>query len=201
MEKSVAGATAGVYEPPNALTRPRHHGYSATHSNGRQQRRHRQLLSRSAKRATKLAGEIAQSEAEAAELSRQQTETLRDTSRLGLLIAENLQSLDTSAKALFDAIRITCSNMFAVLAARFRPLYNNYRDDHCWLRMLTRSDGFVQSIDGVLQVELWLKGRYQKKQWNTFTRFLAEISETINNHYAGHAAPVRITLCTRPKRS
>lgn len=163
--------------------------------------RHRQLLSRSAKRAAKLAGQIAQSEAEAAELSRQQTETLRDTSRLGLLIAENLESLDTSAKALFDAIRITCSNMFAVLAARFRPLYNNYRDDHCWLRMLTRSDGFVQCIDGVLQVELWLKGRYQKKQWNTFTRFLAEISETINNHYAGHAAPVRITLCTRPKRS
>lgn len=162
--------------------------------------RHRQVLSRSGKRAKKLAEQIAQSEATAAELSRQQAGTLRDASRLELLIAENLESLDTRAKALFDAVRITCSNMFAALVARFRPLYNNYRDDHCWLRMLTRSDGFVQCIDGILQVELWLKGRYQKKQWNTFKRFLAEVSETINDHYAGHAAPVRITLCTRPNQ-
>lgn len=166
-----------------------------------QRTRHRQALSRSEKRATKLAEKITQSETTAAELSRQQTETLRDASRLELLIAENLELLDTRAKALFDAIRITCSNMFAVLAARFRPLYNNHRDDHCWLRMLTRSDGFVQCIDGVLHVELWLKGRYQKKQWNTFRRFLAEMSETINDHYAGqHAAPVRVTLCTWPKQ-
>jgi len=40
----------------------------------------------------------------------------------------------------------------------------------------------------------------RKKQWNTFRRFLAELSETINDHYAGHAAPVRITLCARPKQ-
>ncbi len=161
----------------------------------KQRTRQRQVLSRSGKRAEKLAEQISQAESTAETLIGQQAETLRDASRLDLLIAQNRDLLDTRAKAQFDAIRITCSNMFAALVARFRPLYDNYRDDHCWLRMLTRSDGFVQCIDGVLHVELWLKGRYQPKQCNIFKRFLAEISESINEHYAGHAPPVRITLC------
>lgn len=165
----------------------------------KQRARQRQALSRCAKRAERLAEQVGKSEATAEELIRQQSETLRDASRLELLISGNFKSLDTRAKAQFDALRIACSNMFAELVSRFRPLYNNYRDDHCWLRMLTKADGFVQCIDGTCHVELWLKGRYQAKQWNIFRRFLAEISETINDHYADHAAPLRIALCTRPE--
>ena len=157
-------------------------------------RRHR-ILTRAEKRRHELTEQVKHAESSAEKLSEQLTETLKDASRLDLLVKRNFALLDTRVKAQFDAVRITCSNMFAALVARFRPLYDNYRDDHCRLRMLSRSDGFVQCIDGTLHIELWLKGRYQRQRWTLFKRFLAEISESINVHYAGHAPPVRITLC------
>ena len=106
--------------------------------------------------------------------------------------------LDVRAKAYLDALRIVAANMFRNLLQHFRPIYDNHRNDHAMLRQLTRSDGFVREIDGIIHVELWLKGRFQKKQRTAFKTFLAECSEKINLRFEDHAKPVRISLLDSP---
>ena len=142
--------------------------------------------------------EIADLDAQGEKLQASLTAMLKDTSRLQALVAENYQLLDTRAKAVFDALRIVASNMFATLAVPFRRIYGNHRNDHVLLRMLTRADGFVQCVDGTLHVRLWLKGRYQKKQVAAFKQFLAETGESINQTFAGRAPQLRISLVRQP---
>jgi len=74
----------------------------------------------------------------------QRDAALRDTSRLELLIRQNYRQLDTRCKELMDALKITARNVFRRLLEVFRPLYDNYRDDHLLLRLLTRCSGIVR---------------------------------------------------------
>jgi len=164
----------------------------------KQRRRYRGNVTRAQKRLAALPDEIAAAREATEKLTMQLTTTLKDASRLELLIKDRMQLLDTCAKSLMDAVRVVCSNMFSALVDHFRPLYNNYRDDHCWLRMLTRASGFVQRRDDVVYVQLWLKGRREPRELAVFRRFLGECSERINAHYAGRALPLRITLCEGP---
>ncbi|MBA7698563.1 hypothetical protein ES703_107241 [subsurface metagenome] len=45
----------------------------------------------------------------------------------------------------------------------FRPLYNNYRDDHVILRALTRSLGIIEKRDGVVNIQLLPAMEFQPK--------------------------------------
>jgi len=165
---------------------------------GRQRGRCRLRRTTAIKRLGELEGKILKAE-EKADKTRVELDTiLKNTSRLQGLIDQNYSMLDVRAKAYFDALRIVASNMFRNLLRQFRPIYGNHRNDHAMLRQLTRADGFVREIDGVVHVELWLKGRFQKKQRAVFKNFLAECTEEINQHFAGRARPVRITLPDSP---
>jgi hypothetical protein len=131
------------------------------------------------------------------ELDRAMAGAIREQSRLTLLIDNHYQMLDTRAKAMLDALRITAYNMFAELLAVFRPLYGNYRNDHAMLRNLTRADGFIQASPTLVHFRLWLKGRFQERQLNAFRHFLAELSDRINQHFQLHRpghTPIRIAL-------
>ncbi len=54
----------------------------------------------------------------------------REESRLNALIDEQYVRLDTRRKVFMDSIHIGSRNIFYQLIREFRPLYNNYRDDH-----------------------------------------------------------------------
>jgi hypothetical protein len=101
---------------------------------------------------------------------------LRSQSRLQLLTDSHYRLLDTRCKATLDALRIAASNMFAGLAARFRSLYGNHRNDHVMLRQLTRADGFLHRDGQTVYRRLWLRGRFQRWQTRAFRRFLAEVA-------------------------
>ena len=57
-------------------------------------------------------------------------------------------------KAFMDAIRLSSRNIFYCLMDIFRPLYNNYRDDHVILRELTRSLGIIEKREVVINIQL-----------------------------------------------
>ena len=160
----------------------------------RQRTRRRQCRTNAAKRIRELDNRIV-TEEEKTENMRQNLDTmLKITSRLQSLIDQNYRILDIRAKAYFDAHRIVAANMFRNLLKSFRPIYGNYRNDHAMLRQLTRADGFVRENDGCIHIDLWLKGRFQKKQQTAFKTFLAEFTEEINHHFANRSQPVRISL-------
>ena len=121
-------------------------------------------------------------------------DTLRKTSKLGLLIEQGFRRHDNAAKALMDGLRISASNMFAILIMDFRPIYKNHRNDHVMLRQLSRADGFIETRDGRTNISLWLKGSYQKAQIKSFQEFLHLISRKINNHFGKSIIPVNIQL-------
>lgn len=146
----------------------------------------------------RLEGRIAPVKEHLHELEQRLCAAVREQSRLRLLIDNNYRMLNTRCKAMLDALRITASNMFAELLRTFRPIYNNYRNDHAMLRNLTRADGFLCCQNGCITLRLWLKGRFQARQLTAFRTFLAEMTDSINEHFALCAPPVRIALLEQP---
>ncbi|GAH19511.1 unnamed protein product [marine sediment metagenome] len=67
-------------------------------------------------------------------------------------VKEKRQELEKLEKSFMDAIRLSSLNIFYCLMDIFRPLYNNYRDDHVILRELTRAMGIIEKRDGVINI-------------------------------------------------
>jgi hypothetical protein len=112
-------------------------------------------------------------------------ETVRDESRLQALIEEQYFRLDMRRKAFMDAIRLSSRNIFYCLMDIFRPLYNNYRDDHVILRELTRSLGIIEKRDGVVNIRLLPTMEFQPKVKQIVSNFLEQMSNLINAHFDG----------------
>ena len=121
-------------------------------------------------------------------------QTVRDESRLQALIDEQYFRLDMRRKAFMDVIRLSCRNIFYCLMDIFRPLYNNYRDDHVILRELTRSLGIIEKRDGVVNIRLLPAMEFQPKVRQIVSNFLEQMSNLINAHFGGRHLPVRIQL-------
>ena len=121
-------------------------------------------------------------------------ESVRQESRLQALIDEQYLRLDTRRKAFMDAIRISCRNIFCKLAMEFRPLYNNYRDDHFIVRELTRSPGIIHKRDRIANVLLMPPMQFQPAVREIIQRFLAQTSRQINDHFDGRYMPIHIHL-------
>lgn len=119
---------------------------------------------------------------------------LRDQSRLDQLIAENYRRIDTHAKELMDALKVTARNVFHRALDVFRPIYNNYRDDHVVLRALSRCSGLVRREGHTVVVELWLKGAFEPAQRKRFGKFLQTMSQAIDTHFQGRCAPMSVRL-------
>ncbi|HIM11953.1 TPA: hypothetical protein EYM26_14265 [Candidatus Poribacteria bacterium] len=120
--------------------------------------------------------------------------TLRKKYRIDILVSRSYQRPDIRKKAMMDALRITAHNMFQNMFRLFRPIYGNYRNDHTMLRMLTRADGFIWSEDEVIQIRLWLKGRFQTHHKKAFQSFIHRLNSFSNEHFGNRAAPLNIRI-------
>ena len=138
--------------------------------------------------------DIRQKTTEMENLEKNLMETVRDESRLQALIEEQYFRLDMRRKAFMDAIRLSSRNIFYCLMDIFRPLYNNYRDDHVILRELTRSLGIIEKRDGVVNIQLMPTMEFQPKVKQIVSDFLEQMSYRINAYFDGRYLPVRIQL-------
>ena len=111
-----------------------------------------------------------------------QAKEIRKESRIQQLIDENSRILDTQRKSYMDALRVNAANIFRNLNDDFRIIYNNYRDDHHYIRMLTRCPGKIESNDSGILIKLWLSGTIQKHIIKKINILLIDISEKFNQH-------------------
>ena len=148
------------------------------------------------KKRQKLEEEIGQTKRALEEVEEKLLATIREESRLQALIEEQYWRLDARRKAFMDAIRLSCRNMFYCLFDVFRPMYNNYRDDHVVLRELTRSMGVIEKREGVVVVQLFPAMEFPPKMRRIVKGFLKEMSERINRHFGGRYLPIRIQLAS-----
>jgi hypothetical protein len=115
-------------------------------------------------------------------------------SRLALLIAAGTVRINTNRKAFFDAVRITCCNIFLAAMEQFRDLYDNRRDDHVLLRALTHAAGFVFVRNGVIHIRLIPELTVQPKTKAALRAFCERATCLVNSTWRGRASPVLITL-------
>ena len=121
-------------------------------------------------------------------------ESVRKESRLEALIEEQYLRLDTKRKAFMDAVRISSRNIFCKLAMQFRPLYNNYRDDHFIVRELTRAAGIIHKRNGMAHLLLMPTMQFQPATREIVQSFLTRMSQQINHHFEGRSMPIHIQL-------
>jgi flagellar biosynthesis GTPase FlhF len=121
-------------------------------------------------------------------------ESVRKESRLEALIEEQYLRLDTNRKAFMDAVRISSRNIFCKLAMQFRPLYNNYRDDHFIVRELTRAAGIIHKRNGMAHLLLMPTMQFQPATRHIVQTFLTRMSQQINDHFKGRSMPIHIHL-------
>jgi hypothetical protein len=96
----------------------------------------------------------------------------RTESRLLALIEEQYVRHDLRKKALLDAIRITCRNVFRQAFDIMRPIYNDYRDDHVIMRELTRSSGVLIKHQERIDIYLTPTLHRQASQWARIETFI-----------------------------
>jgi len=138
-------------------------------------------------------------ELEAAELK--QAESLRKESRIQQLINGSYKLLDTARKEYIDALRINASNIFRNLHAQYREIYDDYRDDHYYLRLLTRVSGFINATEKTLSVRLWAPGTLQPRTLKSFEHLAISVTDDINRTGSTFQKHISIEILSGPVSS
>ena len=125
-------------------------------------------------------------------------EVPKEESRMQAVIEGKYLRLDTASKSVLDILRIMARNSSYELLKDFRPIYDNYRDDHVILRAITRAPGKIQAVNDRLIVELLPQGDFPKATVDKIKLFLCLIEEKINRHFQGQSIPITIKM-TFPK--
>jgi hypothetical protein len=110
---------------------------------------------------TRLKAETEELDRSIEPLEQRLCEALRRQSKLQFLAEEDYQILDPRKKAVMDGLRISAANIFRNVQEQFRAIYNNFRDDHMLLRMISRCSGSVIRTDHTLILRIWLPGTLQ----------------------------------------
>jgi hypothetical protein len=150
-------------------------------------------IARKQARLDRLQSKIETSKAQVVVSTQQLDMMLHTDSRVEMLTAEHYCRLDTRSKALMDALRVTARNVFYRLMELFKPMYDNFRDDHAILRLLTRAPGIIRTEKHALVVELWPRGQLPRRLRRVAKQLLAAVTERINTRFAG-CIPVQIKL-------
>ncbi|MCF7791821.1 MAG: hypothetical protein K9M56_07475 [Victivallales bacterium] len=114
--------------------------------------------------------------------------------KLNKMINDKTEKLLTNKKYMFDTVKIIARNIFYRLLEIFRPIYNNYRNDHTILRELLRTDGYIYSQSNIIYISLDLKRRLNRKQRKSTDEFIKIIESKINN-LSVFTKHIRLSLC------
>jgi DNA repair exonuclease SbcCD ATPase subunit len=145
----------------------------------------------------KILGHIAVIEQRIEPLQAQLCEATRKQSRLQLLLDGDYQLIDTRKKAMMDALRVTASNIFRNVQEQFRAIYDNYRDDHVLVRMLSRCSGTMTRTAQNTTFRLWLPGTIQPHRVRAIEELLRQVEQQTNETITS-ARPIRLELLSGP---
>ena len=94
--------------------------------------------------------------------------------RIEYLISQEYDRLNFAPKALMDAIRLLAHNIHRHLHDQFRPLYDNYRNDHRILRELIQSPAFLEETPDDYLVTL-IPSRLHGKTASIVTQLISQL--------------------------
>ena len=98
--------------------------------------------------------------------------------RIEYLISQEYDRLNFAPKALMDAIRLLAHNIHRRLHDQFRPLYDNYRNDHRILRELIQSPAFLEETPDDYIVTL-IPSRLHGKTASIVTQLISQLPPII----------------------
>ncbi len=125
-----------------------------------------------------------------------QADELKIESRIKQLIDGNYQLINTRRKAYIDALRINAANIFRNINDEYRIIYDNYRDDHHYLRLLSYASGVINSNQSEITVSLWLSGTIQKHIIRAMQKLTEKLTEQINLKKSNSNRKLKIKLLT-----
>lgn len=152
-------------------------------------------MERISKNILKLKSEQNTLEKQLENAEQKQTKALKKESRIKQLVEGNYQLIDTRRKAYIDALRVNAANIFRNVNDEFRIIYDNYRDDHHHLRLLSRSNGIITRSQSELTVKLWLPGTLQKHIIRAMEKLTEKLAKQINLNQA-NSRKLKIRLLT-----
>lgn len=106
-----------------------------------------------------------------------------NVSRLETLIKEEYIKLNFMPKSFMDAIKIISRNIIYELMNLFRPIWNNYRNDHVILRELLSCVGSINETDKAIYLQLNPTRQFANKEKEKILLFLFKMSTLINQKY------------------
>lgn len=123
----------------------------------------------------------------------------KEASRLQSVIQDGYVRLNTEAKALMDALKILARNIYRRLLLRFRPLYDNLRDDHVILRNLIAAPAFIKIDAREVRVQLHPSMPYPPALRTIVQELLDQLNRQQPPFPADPAKTISLTLS--PKKS
>ncbi len=102
--------------------------------------------------------------------------------KLEILIQKNTKILNSNKKYYLDSVKILARNIFCKLMDTFRPIYNNYREDHKLVRELTRASGMLQVTETQLNFKIDTTRNYSRTQKKAVNIFLTTLSAKIREN-------------------
>jgi len=130
--------------------------------------------------------------------NQQQLQTVKkEESRLGQMIDQGMQRLDTQNKQLMDAIKITARNLFRQALQPFKKEYDNYRDDHDYFRKLTQSGGVLRWTGQEFEVHLVPQVNYAPALRKVVENLLGQVNSAQPRLPDGSNRPLTFFLSNR----
>ena len=103
--------------------------------------------------------------------------------------------IDTRRKAYIDALSINAANIFHNVNDEFRIIYDNFRDDHHHLRLISRSNGMITQSQSEVIVKIWLPGTLQKHIIRSMEKLMEKLEKQINQDQS-NSRKLKIKLLT-----
>ncbi len=104
-------------------------------------------------------------------------------SRLETLIEEEYIKLNFMPKSFMDAIKIISRNIIYELLDIFRPIWNNFRNDHVILKELLTCVGFINETESHIYIQLNPTRQFANKDKQKILLFLLKMSTLVNQKY------------------
>lgn len=125
----------------------------------------------------------------------------KEVSRVDQLIEQDMVRMDTGAKRVMDAIKITARNLFYQALAPFKEAYNNYRDDHDYFRQLTLAAGVLRWTGEEIEVHLVPHLNYSPQLRKIIQKLMASLNERKLTLPDGSKRPLRFRLTDKQEIS
>ena len=114
------------------------------------------------------------------QIEKVRTNSSEKISKLALLIKKDFKILNSEKKRYMDAIKILARNIFYELIHIFRPIYDNFREDHKIVRELTQASGIVKIENDTIFCNIDTPRNYTKKQKKSIDIFLNKLTKYLS---------------------